>query len=207
MSRLVFTMALAAALAPIAGAQQPGPRPGGPGPGMMGGGPGAASMLLSQTAELKLSDAQVTRLAAIARRTADRRAANRVAMDSMRAQFRPNPQGGAQTPPAGPPAAARALMERIRTQEHEDLRDALSVLTPDQQANAWEKVAQRGMMRRNGARMRQMRQRPGRMGRDGGRMGPGMGPGMAPQPGGRGMRRPLPPDSAARRAPVRRPEQ
>jgi hypothetical protein len=197
MSRIARTIALAVAvLAPIAGAQQPG----GPGPMPMGrgGGPGAASMLLAQTAELKLTDAQVTRLAAVARRTADRRAANRVALDSLRSQFRPNPQGA---PPAGPPAAARTLMERIRTQEHDDLRDALTVLTPDQQATAWESMSRRNMMRGAGMMRRMGRggMRQGGMGR--GRMGGG---GMGPQPGAPGMRRGGPPADSVRRS-VRQP--
>jgi hypothetical protein len=192
-------LALAAAvLAPIAGAQQPGGR--GPGPAPMGGGgPGAASMLLAQTAELKLSDAQVTRLAAIARRTADRSAANRAAMDSMRSQFRPNPQGAA---PSAPSPAARAFMERMRTQSHDDLRDALGVLTPDQMATAWQSMARRNMM----ARGRGMGRRMGPGGRGFGRMGGG---GRGPQFGGPGMRRggpPVPGDSLQRRQAPRRPE-
>jgi len=177
---------------------------------MAGGNPGAASMLLSQTAALKLTDAQVTRLAAIARRTSEHRGANRTALDSLRTQFRPNAQGAA---PAGPPAAARTLMERIRTQEHEDLRDALAVLNPDQQATAFETMARRGAMARGGARMRQMpgmAGRPGMRGRGGmpgagNQMGPGMrmGPGrvMEPQPGARGMRMSMPRDSVRPRQP------
>ena len=216
MSRIALTFALALLVAPVAGAQMPdGPAlRRGPGPGMEGGRPGAAAMLLSQTADLKLSDAQVTRLAAIARRTAERRAANRGALDSLRVQMRPSAQGGA---PQGPPAAARAFMERVRTQEHEDLRDALSVLTPDQQAMAWERVARHAMQARAGgggaARMRQMAHgRRGGMGAGGGMghgmMGPGMmGPGPGQQPGARGMRAPN--DSARRplRQPARRPDQ
>ena len=217
MSRIARTLALAAAviapaviapavIAPAVGAQQPGGRGPGPmpmarggGPGGRGGAAGAASMLLGQTAELKLSDAQVTRLAAIARRTADRRTANRSAMDSMRAQFRPAAAGTAPRP-SGPPAAARALMERMTAQNHEDLRDALAVLTPDQQASAWESMARRSMMARMGSRNRM-----GGRGRGGFGMrrgGPGMGQGGAP-----GMRRGGPPgapsDSTRRTAPRR----
>jgi hypothetical protein len=59
----------------------------------------------------------------------------------------------------------RANMERVREQEHADRRDAIAVLTPDQQARAWEMIAARGRaMRgaRGGAmRERQMRPRPG----------------------------------------------
>ena len=209
MSRIALTLALAAVLAPIAGAQQPGM----PGPGPMpmmgrgGGTPGAASMLLSHTGELKLTDQQVTRLAAVARRAAERRGANRNAIDSMRAKFRPGTQA---TPPAGPPPEARAMMERVRTQEHEDLRDALAVLTPDQQASAWEMVARRGMMERGAGRMQRMQGgRRGGMqpGGRGGQEGPGMAPGRP------GMRQGGPPpaaDSLQRlrlRQPGRRPEQ
>ena len=106
---------------------------------MMGGmSRDVASMLLSHTGELKLTDAQVTRLAAIARRTADRRQSMRASMDSMR------PVRDSATRRAGPTPAARAMMERLRDQGHTDLRDALSVLTADQQATAWETMAQRG---------------------------------------------------------------
>ena len=95
MSRIALTLALAAVLAPAAGAQPGGPGPGrGPGPGpvpaMGAPRPAAASMLLAQSAELKLSDAQVTRLAAVARRTSERRTANRTALDSLRTQMRPD---------------------------------------------------------------------------------------------------------------------
>jgi hypothetical protein len=38
----------------------------------------------------------------------------------------------------GPPPALRAEAERQRDQRHADLREALGVLTPDQQATAWE---------------------------------------------------------------------
>ena len=59
--------------------------------------------------ELKLSDAQVTRLAAIARRSGERRTANRNALDSLRQQFRPNGRGSAQQPPAGRPVLPCSL--------------------------------------------------------------------------------------------------
>jgi hypothetical protein len=100
-------------------------------------------MLLSHTAELKLSDQQVTRLAAIARRTSERRDAMRRSMDSLMTARR------GQTPDSararmGPPPAMQANIQRMRDQAHADLRDALGVLTPDQQATAWEIVAMRG---------------------------------------------------------------
>lgn len=159
MSRLYNTLAVAGAFAlgVTAQAQQP-PRPMGPpmaGPpngAMMamapGAGGGIASMLLSHTGEFKLSDAQVTRLAAIARRTTDRQRAMRANMDSMRTAVAApaNPAPGAEGPPM-PSPAMRAMAERMREQEHSDLRDALAVLTPDQQALGWEM-----MMGRQGGR-------------------------------------------------------
>jgi hypothetical protein len=183
MSRLtaVLTIAGALAIAPAMRAQGPtrpqGPPPNGvqngPPNGRMGGPPmgprvpDAASMLLAHTGDFKLTDAQVTRLAAIARRTADRRKTMMASMDSMRSanmaarQAQPTPPGGAMR--QGPPPAAQAQAAKMREQNHIDLRDALAVLTPDQQAQAWEMVAMRG-------------------GGPGGR-GRGMG-------GGRGQRRP-----------------
>lgn len=114
-------------------------RDGGRGMRPMGGAPGGgniASMLLGHTADLKLSDAQVTRLAAIARRTEDRHRAMRAQMDSMFQRNRAQ-NGTAGAPPAAMPEQARAMMDRARDQEHADVRDALAVLTPDQQADAW----------------------------------------------------------------------
>ena len=93
------------------------------------------SFLLAHIAELKLSDQQVTRLAAIARRAGDRRQAAMRTMDSLVTR-RPRPDSAGR--PAGPPPAMRAEAERIREQRHSDLREALGVLTPDQQARAWE---------------------------------------------------------------------
>ena len=94
MKRQIFiTAVVCAASAVTLGAQQPratngtGPnawpraawaRPGG------GAVDDPAQFLLAHTGELELTDAQVTRLAAIARRSAERRRALRVQMDSMR---------------------------------------------------------------------------------------------------------------------------
>ncbi len=94
-------------------------------------------MLLAHAAELKLTDSQLSRLAAIARRTDDRHKVMRLSMDSvMRAN---RPQAG--TAPAQPRPRMRdqnrAMMDRMREQERTDLRDALAVLTVDQQADAW----------------------------------------------------------------------
>src|SRR5690349_17338077 len=143
MKRLIVGVALGcAASAMTVGAQQPGRRMGPgqmPSPGAMGRrGGGAiedpAQFLLAHTAEFKLTDAQVTRLAAIARRSAERRQALRTQMDSMR--FQRGPSGGR------PDSAARAqmrqrfeqmrpAMDRVRQQSLTDRRDAIAVLTPD----------------------------------------------------------------------------
>ncbi|CAN5882038.1 hypothetical protein BH11GEM2_BH11GEM2_28820 [soil metagenome] len=105
--------------------------------GPMAGG-GIASMLLAHTAELKLTDQQLSKLAVIARRSDDRHKAMRASMDSLMRANRPQPDGMA---PANPrPLNAdqdRTMMTRMRDQEHADLRDALAVLTIDQQADAW----------------------------------------------------------------------
>jgi hypothetical protein len=164
MSRLSTSLSLIGvlALAPILGAQTPnsgapaprrpaGPARGGPPPGMPMGmpigaqmrGPDISAMLLSHTGELKLSDQQVTRLAAIARRTSERRDAMRRSMDSLMTVRRGEAPDSARGR-MGPPPALQANMQRMREQAHTDLRDALGVLTPDQQATAWEIVAMRG---------------------------------------------------------------
>jgi hypothetical protein len=144
--------------------------------GPMPGAPGAPSveMLLSQTGPLQLSDAQVVRLAAIARRAEDRHRVLRTHLDSLRPRRAPGDRDStARRPRELPPTD---LFEREREASHNDLRDALAVLSPDQQARAWEMIASRrsmpfprGSMRRDGG------------GRDGAR--PQMGPGApAPQP-------------------------
>lgn len=143
-------------LAATLGAQQPGgPPPGASGRpafGMMAGVPGrggaspvgaTADFLLAHTGDLALTDAQVVRLAAISRRTGARRKALVARMDSARAAARPAPgdsarPGGSRRGPAGPPPAA---LQQARDQMHADLRDAIAVLTPDQQANAWMMIA------------------------------------------------------------------
>ena len=159
--QLFLTAVLCAAGAVTLGAQQPrgqmgrGPMPG---PGGMGAPHGGAvddpaQFLLAQTGELNLTDAQVTRLAAIARRSAERRRTLRVQMDSLRTQ---RPPGGAR-----PDSAERArtrqrfeqmrpAMQRLRDQAQADRRDAIAVLTPDQQARAWERIAASGRVHRGG---------------------------------------------------------
>lgn len=152
MRRLALLLALA--LAPAIHAQAPergpgpGPRGGGPppfargrafGPGMRA--PGGASadigaFLLAHTAELKLSDQQVTRLAAITRRSGDRRQAMMRAMDSLATR---RPRGDSLgRGPGGPSPAMRAAAEGQRDQRRADLREALAVLTPEQLEVAWE---------------------------------------------------------------------
>jgi len=87
-------------------------------------------MLLAHSAELKLTDSQLSRLAAIARRTDDRHQAmraNRPQADGT-APANPRPLNGDQ---------GRAMMTRMRDQERTDLHDALAVLTIDQQTDAW----------------------------------------------------------------------
>src|SRR6185503_5125763 len=111
----------------------------------MGGAPAgdrSGQMLLARSAELGLSDAQIVKLAGIARRSEARRSTQRAVMDSGRARFRQ----------PGDSVARRAFMERMRTdmtkerdQARVDLKDAITVLTPDQQAKAWEMNAARGM--------------------------------------------------------------
>lgn len=153
-----FTLLLALALAPALHAQAPeqgpgrGPAPGrrGPPAGPMGrapafgrgmrppGGPAGdvGSFLLAHTAELKLTDQQVTRLAAIARRAGERREAAMRAMDSLATRGMRRDSAG--RGPGGPSPAMRAEAERMRDQRHAELREALGVLTADQQAWAWE---------------------------------------------------------------------
>jgi Spy/CpxP family protein refolding chaperone len=137
----MMTMAACVAGATALSAQQPGT---GPGPGAAAGPIGnPAEFLLAQTGELGLTDAQVTRLAAIARRGAERRRAMRERMDSLR------PEGGPGTMRDSAGRARmreraeqmRPAMERLREQSQAERRDAIAVLTPDQQARAWERVA------------------------------------------------------------------
>jgi len=113
----------------------------------------AAKLLLANTGELELTDAQVVRLAAIARRAEARRRSMRATLDSARTRF--GPSGPADS------VARRQFRDRVRSdfdrtreQARVDQRDAIAVLTPDQQARAWELVANRGRgvgpMRRGG---------------------------------------------------------
>ena len=77
--------------------------------------------------------------------------------------------------------------ERMRDQAHTDLRDALSVLTPDHQATAWEMMAGGARARRMGARgMARMGGGHGMGGDDAGPrpMNGGQGPRGNPRPAG-----------------------
>ena len=149
-----------------------------------------ASFLLARTGELKLSDAQVTRLAAIARRADDRRRAIGAQLDSLRpAPGRALRDSAARAERDRVADRMRPALDRLREQEHADLRDAISVLSADQQATAWELVA-RGPGGGRGAGA------PG-FGRV---SGPGRGrDGFAP--GGRGRARPDDRDDARSRRP------
>ena len=130
-------------------AAQPSPGLGGrPGTGPMSGGLGGgranpvgapADFLLAHTGELSLTDAQVVRLASISRRADARRKTMMARMDSARAAARPAPGDsvgprGRGRGPAGPPPAE---VQQMRA----DVRDAIAVLTPDQQATAWMMIA------------------------------------------------------------------
>jgi hypothetical protein len=115
-------------------------------------------MLLAHTGELELTDAQVVRLAAIARRAEGRRRSLRASMDSVRARF------GDRAPADS--AARRQMRDRFRTdidrlreQQRADQRDAIAVLTPDQQARAWDFAASRGRGRMGARSMQRMERR------------------------------------------------
>ena len=186
----IRTIALLSLTASTLAAQ--GPPAGGP-PSRMDGqvsrsGPSSAKLLLANTAELDLTDAQVVKLAAIARRSEARRRSMRAVMDSARQRFG--------QPGAADSAARRQFRDRMsadanrgREQARADQRDAIALLTPDQQARAWEMVSnrQRGMGEGRGT--------PRGMGRGMRRgMSRGMGRGMRFGPGGpNDMPRPLRP--------------
>jgi Spy/CpxP family protein refolding chaperone len=206
LSTVIVYAATAATLDAQASAVAPMPRPGAMGRRGSGGGGAVddpAQFLLGHTGELRLTDAQVTRLAAIARRSADRRRSLRSQMDSMRPE---RPMG------ERPDSAARArmrqrfdqvrpAMDKMREQSLGDRRDAIAVLTPDQQAQAWERIASsgrggRGAMRRGGGQR-------GGFGRGGfGRGGP---PGGVGRQGMRPRRMGPPNDDAGAGAGRRRP--
>ena len=168
----------AQAPAAAAGERAPAPR----------GAATAAQLFLANTAQLQLNDQQVTRLAAIARRAESREQARRAAFDTLRARaVAPTTDSAARAQRRLELAnAMRVTMERSRDERHADLRDALAVLTPDQQARAWE-LRGRGD---RGPRMRPAGRalRRGEMGR--GARRDGMRRGMRSGTGS-GTRRPL----------------
>jgi len=182
MRRIAFLPLLALALAAPARAQGPGQAParapmpgGGPGAMMMmhpGPGPSPAEMLLAHTGELKLTDAQVVRLAAIARRAADRHQAMHTQMMAQHpAAGRPQPPSDAEM------QRMHQQMQQEHDQAHADLRDALAVLTPDQQAQAFELAHAHGPggpggMGPGGQHMMRMRHGPGVPGGPERRQGP-----------------------------------
>ncbi|MDB4948664.1 MAG: hypothetical protein JWM27_1313 [Gemmatimonadetes bacterium] len=170
-------LGLSVAAAPVV-AQGPGPaegthamhamHPGGPG-GPGGLGAHVAGMLLSQTGALKLSDAQVQRLAAITRRAQERMQALHAGMEAAHRGMQPGQQ-----PSAADMQRMHQAMEQEHDASHADLRDALTVLTPDQLASAFEMMAEH----MHGA------------GGPGGHGGPGMHGGEMHGHGGEGMRHP-----------------
>ena len=170
-------VAIALASAGMLGAQNPPPRAE---PGIPGGARGAQS-LLARSAELDLTDAQVVKLAAIARRAETRQRALRATMDSGRARLTQPGDSAARRQFA---ERMRTTMERERDQARVDLRDAIATLTADQQARAWELNARRGAMGGGARRGGGMGGRPGRGGM--GMGGPGRGPRSMPE----GPRRP-----------------
>ena len=166
---------LSFAAAATLSAQTPGGPPPGPnGPPPAGARGGGAQFMLAHTGELDLTDAQVVKLAAIARRSEARRRAMRGAVDSARTRF------GPQSTPADSSARRQfrdrmgSDFSRLRDQAQADQRDAIAVLTPDQQARAWNMVSARGRGMGGGGGMRRG-------------MGRGMG-GGGRMGGGRGMR-------------------
>ena len=104
----------------------------------------AASMFLAHTGELQLTDAQVTRLAAIARRAEAREKAMRARMDSSMATMHTRVEAPHDGTPAEKLTTVMRMMrspmptEAERKAQHEDDREAFSVPTPDQLATLWE---------------------------------------------------------------------
>jgi hypothetical protein len=114
-------------------------------PGRDGASPigATADFILAHTGDLALTDAQVVRLAAVSRRTAARRKAFAARMDSALAAARPAPGDSSRGPGRGrrPPGPSATELQQARDQMHTDVRDAIAVLTPDQQATAWMMIA------------------------------------------------------------------
>lgn len=152
LARAVSMMLFVAATTSLAAQPSGGPA-GRPGRAPMPRGPmggvspigSTADFLLARTGALSLTDAQVVRLAAISRRTDARRKSMMTRMDSVRAA---TPAAGDSTRRrgrglgfGGPSPADMKQMQQMREQMHTDVRDAIAVLTPDQQATAWMMIA------------------------------------------------------------------
>jgi Spy/CpxP family protein refolding chaperone len=150
----LVSVAAASALAAQSGGSQSRPVP----PTAEGRAP-AASMLLAHTGELQLTDAQVVRLAAIARRAEARRRTMRASMDSVRARFGPDRAPADSAARRQMRDRFRADMDRLREQQRADQRDAIAVLTPDQQARAWDFAASRARGRMGARSMQRMERR------------------------------------------------
>lgn len=139
-----ISLTCALLLASAAGAQGPGTPPLGAGDSPIAN---PAQFLLSHTGDLKLTDAQVVRLAAVARRADERHHAMRASMDSLAPAMR---RGARRDSTSGGQMIQRfetmqPALKKMREQSHAELRDAITVLTPDQQAQAWEMIAARAM--------------------------------------------------------------
>lgn len=104
----------------------------------------AASMLLAHTGELQLTDAQVTKLASIARRAEARQKAMHARMDSAMASMRMRAESEREGDGDGGGMMSTMMMrmpmqmEAERKAQHEDDRDAFSVVSTDQIATAYE---------------------------------------------------------------------
>jgi len=108
----------------------------------------AASMFLGCTGELQLTDAQVTKLAAIARRSQARQDAMRARMDTAMTSARSMDGGQDGGAPMMMVMLRRAMpTDAERKAQHEDDRDAFAVLTPDQLATAWESMSMHHAMK------------------------------------------------------------
>ena len=160
-----LALALAVSLLPMSAHAQPGRDVG------SGGRPGpGAEFFLARTGELRLTDAQVVRLAAIARRSSDRRRVMRASMDSLAARRGARRDSADRSLRTREMEQLRARFERERDASRADLRDALAVLTPDQQAMAWEmtsrgpggRAARGGRFPRDGRPGRERRSQRGR---------------------------------------------
>jgi hypothetical protein len=160
-----FKIATIAALASMASlslplAAQPPGHPGGPHGGAGFHRAPGVEFFLARTGQLELTDGQVTKLAAIARRAQERHKAMRASFDSMRTRGGPAMRGDTASRDARR-STLMATFKRAREAEHADLRDALAVLNPDQQAKAWEMIAARKHHRTDGHRRPGMRRGPG----------------------------------------------